>query len=219
MKHVFLSYCHDDADFVHILKDQLNQSGFPTWKDLDLQAGDDWHSEIEDAIRNAIAVVAVMSERAQASQYVNFEWAFALGAGVPVLPLLLRTRPDSLHPRLSALQALDFSNYMQRPWDSLVQSLKTLNQMERPFTVLVPRDAPPFIQQAARNLDSLDASERIAAIEVLSEIKDSFCGRRARRGCAASSAGRARHGCKSLSRIKGPARYSGHPGRVSLRTV
>ena len=172
MRHVFVSYSHDDADFAHILNDQLNQAGFSVWKDLDLRAGDTWHEEIEDAIRSALAVVLIASERAQASPYVNFEWAFAVGAGIPVLPLLLKTQADSLHPRLKSLQALDFSNYMLRPWDSLTQSLKALALVERPFTVLVPRDAPPFIQKAAQELDSIDAPERIAAVTLLAGIDD-----------------------------------------------
>ncbi len=172
MRHVFVSYSHEDADFAHILNDQLSQSGFTVWKDLDLRAGDTWHAEIEDAIRSALAVVLIASERAQVSSYVNFEWAFAVGAGIPVLPLLLKTQADSLHPRLKSLQALDFSNYMLRPWDALTQSLKAIARVERPFTLLVPRDAPPFIQKAAQELDSVDASERIAAVTLLTEIDD-----------------------------------------------
>lgn len=172
MRHVFISYCHEDADFAHVLEDQLKQADISVWKDLDLRAGDNWHAEIEGAIKGAAAVVVILSERAQASEYVNFEWAFAVGAGVPVLPLLLKIRPDALHPRLRSLQALDFSNFMLRPWDALTRSLKALADTERPFTVAVPRDAPPFVQQAARELDSQNPNERMAAITMLAGIRD-----------------------------------------------
>jgi HEAT repeat protein len=172
MRHVFISYCHEDADFAHVLEDQLKQSGFAVWKDRELRAGDDWHVEIESAIRLASAVVLILSERALTSEYVNFEWAFAVGGGIPVLPLLLKIKTDRLHPRLRSLQALDFSNYMLRPWDDLTRSLKILANVERPFTIAVPRDAPPFIQKAAHELDSMNAAERIAAIELLAEIHD-----------------------------------------------
>jgi HEAT repeat protein len=172
MRHVFISYCHEDADFAQVLEDQLRQAGISVWKDLDLRAGDSWHAEIEGAIKGAAAVVVVLSERARASEYVNFEWAFAVGAGVPVLPLLLKIRAEALHPRLRSLQALDFSNFMLRPWEALTRSLKALADTERPFTVAVPRDAPPFIQKAARELDSQDAEERVAAVTLLAEIHD-----------------------------------------------
>ena len=103
-------------------------------------------------------------------EYVNFEWAFALGAGVPVLPVILKLVPDGLHPRLGALQTLDFSNYTLRPWDVLARTLKEIAEADRPFTVVVPRDAPPVIQQAARSLDSMNANEREAAIQTLAQM-------------------------------------------------
>ncbi|HYK35127.1 HEAT repeat domain-containing protein [Alloacidobacterium sp.] len=172
MRHVFISYCHEDADFVHVLEDQLKQASFAVWKDRELRAGDDWHAEIESAIRLASAVILVLSETALTSEYVNFEWAFAAGAGVPILPLLLKIKADRLHPRLRALQFLDFSNYMLRPWDELTRSLKVLANVERQLTMAVPRDAPRFIQKAAQELDSPNADERIAAIEMLAENHD-----------------------------------------------
>jgi len=171
MRHVFLSYCHDDADFAQILKEQITKAGFATWKDLDLRAGDNWPAEIDDAIEGALAVVLVMSARAKASEYVGFEWAFALGAGVPVLPLLLKTGTDELHPRLKSIQALNFSNYQLRPWEALTQRLTEIRELERPFTVRAPRDAPPVVQEAARALDSLNATERDAAIQTLGQMK------------------------------------------------
>jgi HEAT repeat protein len=170
MRHVFISYCHDDADFAQILKEQINNAGFVTWKDLDLRAGDNWRSEIDDAIKAALAVILVISPPATASGYVSFEWAFALGAGVPVLPIVLKPGPAGLHPRLNALQTLDFSNYALRPWDVLTRSLKEIAEADRPFTVSAPRDAPPVIQQAAHSLDSLNANERNAAIQTLAQM-------------------------------------------------
>ena len=53
MRHVFISYCHDDADFAQILKEQINGAGFSTWKDLYLRAGDNWRFEIDEAIKRA----------------------------------------------------------------------------------------------------------------------------------------------------------------------
>jgi HEAT repeat protein len=93
-----------------------------------------------------------------------------LGAGVPVLPVLLKLGAGDLHPRLSTLQTLDFSNYMLRPWDALTDALRRIAEADRPFTVSAPRDAPPVIQQAAHGLDSLNAAEREAAIQTLAQM-------------------------------------------------
>lgn len=171
MRNVFVSYCHEDADFAQILKEELSKAGFGVWKDLDLRAGDNWRAEIDNAIKQALAVVVVMSARARASEYVAYEWSFALGAGVPVLPLLLKIAPANVHPRLAALQSLDFSNYMLRPWESLARALRELANADRPFTISPPRDAPPVVQQAAHALDSLEANERKAAIQTLAQMQ------------------------------------------------
>ena len=65
MRHIFVSYCHEDADFVQILEGKVRDSGFSTWRDLDLGAGEDWRSEIDEGIKDALAVVVVMSPNAR----------------------------------------------------------------------------------------------------------------------------------------------------------
>jgi len=87
-----------------------------------LQAGEDWREMIDRAIRESMAVIAILSPESVASAYVTYEWAFALGAGVPVVPVLLRATP--LHPRLEELQFLDFTNRRARPWTALVERLE-----------------------------------------------------------------------------------------------
>lgn len=121
-RHVFLSHSKVDGDFAELMKLRLEREGFTAWIDNDrLEPGIDWRQEIDDSIKKALAVIAVMSPDARASEYVTYEWAFAWGAGVPVIPLMLRD--TSLHPRLAALQYLDFTNRRARPWDQLLQTL------------------------------------------------------------------------------------------------
>lgn len=169
-RHVFISYSRDDGDFAQILRDQIQAAGFPTWKDLDMSAGQDWRSEIDEAIKSAVAAVVVMSPQSKASEYVNYEWAFALGAGVKVIPVLLRIKPTELHPRLSLLQPLDFTPRVARPWDMLIKALQAISGAYSPSMVVAPRDAPPVVQQASRALDSLNDNERSAAIASLGQM-------------------------------------------------
>jgi HEAT repeat protein len=172
MSHVFLSYCHEDVDFAQILREELSRGGIATWKDVDLRAGAHWANEIENAIKEAVAVVVVLSLPAQASQYVNFEWAYAQGAGIPVVPVLLKISPERLHPRLRDLHALDFSNYVSRPWDALISRLLEITSTKRESTFNVPRDAPPVLRQAAQAMSGLNEGERIAAIKTLAKMDD-----------------------------------------------
>jgi HEAT repeat protein len=170
MAHVFVSYCHEDADFAQILAGKLRDAAFPVRMDLNLSAGENWRTEIDGDLKGAFAVVLVMSAAAKASPYVNYEWAFAIGAGVPVLPLLLKLPADSLHPRLGVLQCLDFGNYQSRPWERLLESLRDFAEAQGEFTLVVPRDAPPVVRSAARALDSMNSDERRRAIQSLAKM-------------------------------------------------
>jgi len=130
MAQVFLSYKHDDGDFAQILRDRIEQAGFDGWIDDNLQAGEDWREMIDRAIRESMALVVILSPEATASEYVTYEWAFALGAGVPVVPVMLK--PTPLHPRLDELQFLDFTNRKARPWEMLIARLEKLSGKRRP---------------------------------------------------------------------------------------
>ena len=129
MKHIFVSYAREDKDFARQLTLRLRESGRIPWQDLsNLKPGVNWQSAIDDALRNAEALVVVMSPQATKSQYVTYEWAFALGAGVLVIPVV-KKRTD-LHPRLSSIQYIDFTTRRGTPWVNLRNALPA-----RPSTI------------------------------------------------------------------------------------
>jgi hypothetical protein len=121
----FLSHSQDDGDFAENLKFRLDKEGFRGWIDVDiLEAGVDWRQEIDDAILNSQAVILVLSPNSKSSEYVTYEWAFALGSGIRIVPLMLNATP--IHPRLEVFQYLDFTNRRARPWNRLISLLKEL---------------------------------------------------------------------------------------------
>jgi tetratricopeptide (TPR) repeat protein len=122
-KHVFISYQHDDGEFAENLIHAVEKNGFKTWIDSDrLNPGEDWREGIDQAIRDAFALIVIMSPTAKASEYVTYEWAFAWGCGLKVIPVMYRK--TELHPRLESLQYMDFTNRSIRPWDSLMKVLQ-----------------------------------------------------------------------------------------------
>jgi hypothetical protein len=122
----FISHSRSDGDFAELLKLKLDQKGYTAWIDTDrLGPGVDWRQEIDEAIKRATAVIAIMSVEARESEYVTYEWAFAWGAGVKLIPIMLHETP--LHPRLAALQYLNFTNRTARPWDRLLDALDEVN--------------------------------------------------------------------------------------------
>jgi hypothetical protein len=123
MGQIFISYSHVDSDFAEILRMKLTDGGCHIWIDHSgLKAGDDWRLGIEDAIKNSSALVLIMSPESITSPYVTFEWAFAYGVGIQIIPVLYRK--CDLHPKLEAWQYLDFTHRTNRPWDILIERLK-----------------------------------------------------------------------------------------------
>jgi hypothetical protein len=94
------------------------------WRDVSIRPGEEWAATIDHAITQARALILIMSPKAGKAEFVTYEWSYAMGAGVPVIPLLLEG--TTLHPRLAALQFLDFTN-PQRPWERLSARLREIH--------------------------------------------------------------------------------------------
>ncbi len=127
MTHIFISYRSEDGDFADLVKNKIKDAGFDIRMDNDrINAGQDWRQRIDEGIKDALAVVLVMTPEAQASEYVTYEWAFALGCSIQVIPIMFKA--TELHPRLEALQYLDFTNRSARRWDALIKLLRDLSE-------------------------------------------------------------------------------------------
>lgn len=153
-KHLFVSYHHADSDFAENLIHRVEKTGFKTWMDSDrLRAGEDWRAEIDRAIKNAFALIVIMTPEAKASEYVTYEWSFAWGANVKVIPVILK--PTPLHPRLETLQYLDFTDFKARPWEKLMEVLQHAASIPASMTTLASSiPLPPEILQAASLLQA-----------------------------------------------------------------
>jgi hypothetical protein len=79
MQHVFISYWHDDIDFAENVINKLEKACFTTWADNKIGIGEEWRTSIDLAIKNAFALIVIMTKEAKASEYVTYEWAFAWG--------------------------------------------------------------------------------------------------------------------------------------------
>lgn len=126
MAHIFISYAPENFEYAEEVKRRLERVGFSVWVDSNnpeqVSAGKDWRQDIDEAIREAFALVAVITPQSRAFEYVTYEWTFALGVGVRVLPTMFEATP--LPPRLRGLQWLDFSDPRKRPWDKLLGAVK-----------------------------------------------------------------------------------------------
>ena len=162
MPHVFISYMRENIDFAENVSSRLEREGFAIWADSKIAAGEEWRTAIDTAIKNAFALIVIMTPDAKASEYVTYEWAFAWGIGIRVIPIMLRS--TELHPRLEALQYLDFTNSNSRPWEKLIEQLRGAVSTPLARSVGSSDDPFPFIRQAVASLNSASVDDRREAI-------------------------------------------------------
>jgi hypothetical protein len=126
MKHIFISYSPKDTRYMTTMRDNLLRIGFRPWIDRMPRPNADWRFEIDDAIRGADGVLVLVSPAAAESVYVTYEWALALGHGVPVVPVVFANA--NLHPRLLTLEHFNFSGFKNEAhfWDYFTREIQRI---------------------------------------------------------------------------------------------
>jgi hypothetical protein len=120
-KHVFISCADEDKAFARDIYRWLRDSHVAGWQaSLNIRGGQPWNPMIDNALRSAAAVIVIMTPHATRSQWVTYEWSFALGAGVPVIPV--QRRVTKLHQKLLTFQVIDFTG--RRTWLNLREALQ-----------------------------------------------------------------------------------------------
>ena len=69
-KHIFISYCHENKPQVRKLRDDLIAAGEIVWWDEDITPGRDWEIKINQAMEDAYAVIACVSDESE-GRYEN----------------------------------------------------------------------------------------------------------------------------------------------------
>lgn len=131
MSKAFMSYASEDAIFADLARLKLQNAGIDVWIDTgNLRAGEEWRNAIDEGITSSDVLVVVITPESCKSPYVTYEWAYALGCGIRVIPALLQDA--EFHPRLAVLQYLDFRDQRKGPWDTLCDEIaNTRSQSDR----------------------------------------------------------------------------------------
>ena len=170
MEHVFISYKREDRSFVDELENRIIEAGMETWSDNQLRAGESWRLKIDEAIEDAFAMVVVMTPEARKSEYVTYEWSFAMGLGISIIPIMLKE--TKLHPKLDDLHYLDFTDRYGEPWDVLLGRLEEIKSGKPTYSIRIPRDASPALKNAVEALDSANADIRRDGLDVLRQMNN-----------------------------------------------
>lgn len=120
---IFISYSSCTEDLAELIKMKLEEAHITVWKDTNqISAGEEWRNEINYGILSSDIVLVLIDNNSINSSYVTYEWAFALGSGKLIIPILIEE--CDIHPRMSVLQYIDFKN-KKRPWDILIDLIKS----------------------------------------------------------------------------------------------
>ena len=86
---VFISYSHDDAEWVRRFAEALRQHNVNVWLDeWQINAGEPLREAIEAGLRSSDAIVSVLTGANARRPNVLFELGVALGMGKPLIPII-----------------------------------------------------------------------------------------------------------------------------------
>lgn len=138
---IFISYSRRDQEFVTRLASDLDAQVAGVWFDQSsIQAGEKWHDEIMEGIRDCKAFILVLSPDAMESRYVREEVNKALELGKTIFPIIYRaTRWTGEFETLThEIQTLDlrsgsYTDNFQKLVDGLIEAGAGKQTTERPF--------------------------------------------------------------------------------------
>lgn len=110
-----------------MLELELEKRDISVWVDRsDLKSGEPWMASIDQGLVSCPVVLVVLSANSAQSEYVTYEWAYAIGSGKCVIPLLIEEESASwsIHPRLKALQYRNFVQQIDGPWSALFEDIE-----------------------------------------------------------------------------------------------
>jgi len=141
MGHIFISYSHEDKDYVHRLQSTLQKEGFHVWVDDRIDYGDEWPMVIQDQLDSCDAMILVASENSYRSKWVQKEVARAQRIEKPFFPLLLSGAPWL---SIESTQYVDVTNSKMPPekfYDRLAH-VTPRNKYEHPQTSFESEEKP-----------------------------------------------------------------------------
>lgn len=120
---IFISYAHEDNEFVQKLYGELQGLPFNIlWDQKELQVGDDIKKKIDDLLNSCDYLLFVASKHSSKSEWAPIEIQKALELKKKVLPIVI---DDSRPPEIiKQILFADFSSSFEDGMDKLVRALK-----------------------------------------------------------------------------------------------
>ena len=139
LRQVFISYGRE-ADFgtpiAQELYDRIADLEKPTLKPFldttDLDDADKWRPQLKRHIEDSFLIIVLCSQKANGSQYVTFEWSYAMGKEKRILPIEIQPPTSSEYEDANPISpilldynssVLSFTNPTEVQWRNLLDSI------------------------------------------------------------------------------------------------
>lgn len=170
MSYVFLSYSHQDEEMMREIKEELTDEGIEVWSDDELEWGTpSWERDVQKAIRNAAAMVVLLSPNANESLWVGRELSMAELLNIKIYPILIAgTEAESLPLRLVNHQYLRYDD------EDFLDELKKLRSKLRQSITLAKNAQPEQVKlvEAKAELQARNYLDRYEAVQNLVRLDD-----------------------------------------------
>lgn len=140
--YIFISYSHHDSEIADRLAFDLRRKNFEVWVDVEnIGPGKDWQAELEIGLKNAKAVILLVSNSALSSTWVTHEVSSLLNRGKLVIPVVVDDFDTSALPgQLERLKRLDFRSGYESSLTKLTNALRK----EFPHVSTTTTTTPPL---------------------------------------------------------------------------
>lgn len=154
MSEVFISYAHEDQDFVRRLVTGLEGSGLSVWWDHTIPPGKTWDEVIARGIQDAKACIIIWSPHSVSSDWVKEEATLAKDGG-KYLPVQIGVEPPMGFRRIQAANLTNWNGDADdAQWRMLVREATTL---ARGTPAPAARPVPAAIRPAPAQVADLSA--------------------------------------------------------------
>ena len=125
-KYIFVSYAHDDAEYVSQIVKKLVSRGIRIWYDEGIYEGKNWITSINTALNSCGAVVAFVSRAFVNSEYCYSEMAMGQHFNCTKIPVVIEETEISEEMRYVISSTIYVNQYLNNNIDQIVDILLTL---------------------------------------------------------------------------------------------
>ena len=138
MQDIFISYAKEDKYRAKTLAKSLEKEGFDVWWDVEIPTGKNFHSVIDQAIRDSKCVIVLWTKHSIVSEWVHIEAAEGKNRNI-LIPILLE---DVIIPlEFRRRQAADFTK-----WDH-TNSDPVYRRLIEDIRLLIPESKPRTLEK------------------------------------------------------------------------